>query len=127
MFLEASPSEIYEALTDPKKHSRFTGSPASGTQRAGREFTAWDGYITGKNIVLQKGKRIVQDWRTSEWPEGYPPSRLELTLSAKGDGTQLLMRQSAVPLEQLDNYRSGWIESYWEPLKAYLSSRKRHS
>ena len=124
VFVKADPVEVYEALVDPGKHSEFTGSPASGSRRVGGLFTAWDGYITAKNIELEKGKRIVQDWKTSEWPEGYPPSRLEITLAAKKNGTQLTMNQSRVPAEQVEKYRGGWVESYWDPLKEYFSGKK---
>jgi uncharacterized protein YndB with AHSA1/START domain len=60
---------------------------------------AWDGYISGKNIELVKGKKIVQEW-TTEWPAGYPPSRLEFTLTVKGGGTQLKMVHSRVPADR---------------------------
>jgi activator of HSP90 ATPase len=124
IFVEASPEEVYEALTDPKRHSEFTGSPATGAPRVGGVFTAWEGYITGRHIELQKGKKIVQEWSTSEWPEGHPPSRLEFTMTRKEDGTQLTMFQTSVPAEQVEEYRSGWIENYWDPLREYFSRRK---
>ena len=78
--ISATPNEVYEAFVDPKKHSKFTGSKATFDPRVGGEFTAWDGYISGKNLELKEGKRIVQEWQTTEWPKGFPPSRLELAL-----------------------------------------------
>ncbi len=101
VFFEASPEEVYDALLDPKKHSEFTGSPATTSARKGATFTAWEGYITGKNLELVKGKKIVQEWKTTEWPDGYPVSRLELTLGGKKGGTELKMVHSKVPAEQV--------------------------
>jgi activator of HSP90 ATPase len=75
----ASPNGVYAALVDPKKHSAFTESQASGNPIVGCRFTAWDGYISGKYVELEKGKRIVQEWVTNDWPEGYDSSKLELT------------------------------------------------
>lgn len=123
VFFEASPQEVYDALLDPKKHSDFTGSPATTSARKGASFTAWGGYITGKNLELVKGKRIVQQWKTTEWPDGYPASRLEFTLTAKKGGTELKMIHSKVPAEQLADYSSGWKASYWDTLKEYLANR----
>jgi activator of HSP90 ATPase len=123
VFLRADPIEVYEALLDPAKHSEFTGSPATGSKRVGSAFTAWDGYITGRYIALEKGKRIVQEWKTTEWPEGYPPSRLEFIVVAKKNGSQLTMKQSSVPAEQVERYRSGWVENYWDPLREYFEKR----
>jgi activator of HSP90 ATPase len=124
VFFKAAPEDIYEALLDPKKHSDFTGSPATTSAKKGATFTAWDGYVSGKNVELEKGKKIVQEWKTTERPDGYPASRLELALTAKKGGTELEMMHSKVPAEQVADYSSGWKTSYWEPLKGYLAKRE---
>jgi len=120
VLIPAAPSEVYEAFIDAKKHSKFTGSKATIDPKVGGEFTAWDGYITGKNLELQDGKRIVQEWITTEWPRGYPPSRLELTFTKAKTGTEISMIHSDVPAEQSDDVAQGWTEFYWEPLKKYF-------
>jgi activator of HSP90 ATPase len=121
----AEPIDVYEALMDAKKHTEFTGSKAIIDQRVGGKFTAWDGYISGKNLKLEKGKRILQEWKTSEWPVGYAPSTVEFTLKKKEKGTELTMVHSNVPAEQADSYRQGWIDSYWKPLKQYFKEKNR--
>lgn len=123
--IPASPEDVYDAYIDPKKHSAFTGAETTCDPRVGGEFTAWDGYITGKNLELEKGKRIVQEWSTSEWPEDYPPSRLELTFSEVKGGTELTMVHSDVPASQAEDYRQGWIDDYWDLLKEYFQSKKK--
>jgi uncharacterized protein YndB with AHSA1/START domain len=123
VIVPAEPAEVYDALVDAKKHSAFTGSKATGDGRVGGKFTAWDGYISGKNIELEPGKRILQEWVTSEWPEGFPPSRLELTFKKTKGGTELSMVHSDVPKEQTDELKEGWTESYWKPLKAYFKRK----
>jgi len=125
VFFEAAPEDVYDALLDPKKHTEFTGSPAKTSAKKGATFTAWEGYITGKNLELVKGKKIVQEWRTTEFPESYPFSMLELTLTAKKGGTELKMVHSKVPAEQVSEYTSGWKSSYWVPLKSYLAKKPK--
>jgi uncharacterized protein YndB with AHSA1/START domain len=125
IFIQASPDEVYDALVDPKKHSEFTGSPATSEMRVGGKFTAWDDYITGKHLELVRAKKIVQEWKTTEWPNGYPPSRLQFTLSRMKGGTELKMFHSKVPAEQVAEYREGWVESYWDPLKEYFPKKKQ--
>jgi len=122
--LPAAPEEVYEAFMDAKKHSEFTGSKATSNPKAGGKFTAWDGYISGKHLELEKGKRILQEWVTMEWPKGYPPSKLELTLKRVEGGTELAMIHSSVPEEQADDLAEGWNEFYWKPLKEYFSLNK---
>jgi uncharacterized protein YndB with AHSA1/START domain len=125
VFFKATPEDVYDALLDPKKHSKFTGSPATTSARKGATFTAWDDYITGKNLELVKGKKIVQEWKTTEWPDGYPVSRLEFTLTPKKNGgTELKMTHSKVPEEQVAKYSSGWKSEYWDPLGEYFAERK---
>ncbi|MBI3859636.1 MAG: SRPBCC domain-containing protein [Thaumarchaeota archaeon] len=118
--LEASPEEVFEAYVDPKKHEAFTGSTATGSKKVGGKFTAWDGYITGRYVELEGGKRILHEWKTTGWPEGYPPSVVEITFSRKGKRTKLSMVHSKVPEEQVDEYAQGWKDFYWEPLKKYF-------
>jgi len=122
VLVEASPLEVYEAYVSPKKHAAFTGSAAKGTPRAGCKFTAGDGYIAGKYVKLEKGKRIVHEWTTTEWPAGYPPSLVELILKAKGSKTELTMVHSKVPAEQVAYYAQGWRDYYWGPLKKYFAT-----
>ncbi len=124
VLITASPEEVYDALLSARKHSEFTGSLATTNDRVGSAFNAWDGYISGKNLELVRGKKIVQEWTTTEWPKDYPPSRLEFTLTAKEGATQLRMVHSKVPAEQADDYSKGWHDAYWNPLKEYFRRKK---
>ena len=118
--IKASPEEVFDAYMNSKKHSAFTASPAKMSSVVGGKFTAWEGYIIGKNVSLTKGKKIVQEWTTTEWPEGYPPSKLEIILAKSKGGTVLKMVHSKVPAAQKDDYAQGWRDYYWKPLKEYL-------
>jgi activator of HSP90 ATPase len=121
--IPATPDELYEAFIDAKKHSAFTGSKATDDPKVGGAFTAWDGYISGKNLELEKGKKIVQEWVTTDWPDNYPPSKLELTFKKVKESTEISMIHSDVPAQQADDLAEGWNEFYWKPLKKYLKKR----
>ena len=124
VIIPASPEEVYDAFIDPKKHTAFTGGEASGSSEVGGEFSAWDGYITARSLELDPGKKIVQEWSTSEWPKGYAPSRLEITLKKHAGGTELTLVQSKVPEKQADDYEKGWHEHYWDHLIEYFKRQK---
>ena len=117
----ATPDEVYKAFLSSKQHSDFTGSKATCSARKGSKFTAWDGYISGRNLELIKGKKIVQEWQTSEWPEGYGPSTLKIILKKVGGETELSFAQTNVPSSQVKEYEKGWFDSYWNPLKKYFA------
>ena len=123
--IPATPDEVYDAFMEAKKHSAFTGSKATSDPKVGGEFTAWDGYISGRNLELVKGKKIVQEWSTTDWPDKFPPSRLELTFKEAKGGTEISMIHSNVPAEQADDLAEGWNEYYWKPLKEYFTKRAR--
>jgi len=108
-----------------KKHSTFTGSKATCDPKIGGEFTAWDGYILGKNLELEPGKKIVQEWRTTEWPSNHPPSILELNFKKNKEGTEITLIQKGIPQDQAEDIKEGWIEFYWEPLKKYFKKKEK--
>lgn len=117
---KATPEEVYEVFMDAKKHSEFTGSKATCNPKVGGKFTAWDDYISGKNLELEQGKKIVQEWITTDWPKDYPPSKLELTFKKVQSGTEITMVHKDVPTEQADDLAEGWTEFYWNSLKEYF-------
>lgn len=125
IILNASPSGVYEALSNPQKHGEFTGSKATGGDKVNAKFTAWDGYIYGKVLELVPGKRIVLEWKTTEWPSGAPASTVEFTLTKTENGTKLSMVHSSVPESQAEDLREGWTDYYWTPLKKYFNKSQQ--
>ena len=96
------------------------GSPATANGEVGGEFTAHDGYITGKNLELVPGNLIRQSWRTQEFDESDLDSELEITLAPEGTGTRLTLKHSNLPDHGM-RYKQGWVEHYFEPMKAYFT------
>ena len=118
--LPATPEQVYKAWLSSAGHSAMTGSKARVVARVGGSFTAWDGYITGRTTALEPYTRIVQDWRTSEFPEDAPDSEIEITLRPVRAGTKLTLTHRHIPEGQADSYESGWDESYFQPMRAYF-------
>jgi len=120
---KATPKELYDIFLDPKKHTVATGGKATGSSKLGGTFTAWNGYIRAKNIALVPGKMIVQIWRSSEFGKGDPDSVLVLTFEKAAGGTRMTMTHTAVPDGKADDFKSGWHEHYWKPIKKYLAKK----
>jgi uncharacterized protein YndB with AHSA1/START domain len=62
-----SPREVYEAWLSSRAHSEMTGGAAEMSDVIGAKVSAWDGYISGRNLDLVPAERIVQSWRTTEF------------------------------------------------------------
>ena len=123
---KVSPKQVYDAYVDPKQHAKFTDSKATGKPVVGGKYTAWDGYIFGKFLELEDGKRVVQEWTTTtDWVEGYGASKLKLTFCEVPQGTEIVMVHSNVPKEKADEIAEGWTEFYWNPLKEYFSNQPK--
>ena len=119
--LPASPDKVFRAWLSTEGHSAMTGSPAKVEPRVGGKFTAWDGYISGKTLELKPYTRIVQAWRTSEFPDDSPDSRIEILLEKAGEGTKLTLAHTDIPEGQADSYEGGWEDSYFKPMREYFS------
>ena len=120
--LAVKPEVLYKAWLSSKQHSEMTGSAAKVEPRVGGRFSAWDGYITGKTLELHAPNRIVQAWRTGEFAESDPDSRVEIKLESVEGGTKLTLTHSEIPAGQAASYQSGWEEWYFAPMQVYFGS-----
>jgi activator of HSP90 ATPase len=116
IIIKASPHDLYEAILNPKIHSKFTNSKATNTMKVGGKFTAYDGYISGTNLILEKDKKIVQSWTSTDFPKGYF-TKVIFEFKAEKNGTKLTFMQENVSDENFEKIKQGWIDFYWEPLK----------
>jgi len=114
---------LFDAWLSSDKHSSFTGGKAQILPRRGTRFTAWDGYISGSNIIIQPYGRIVQTWRTTEFPPGAADSTLEILFEKVDDGTKLTILHTNIPSGESRKYEKGWRDYYFRPMKKYF---KKH-
>jgi activator of HSP90 ATPase len=116
-----TPEQLYRAWLDGEMHGRFTGSAAQVDPQVGGRFSAWDGYITGMNLEFEPFRRIVQSWRTTEFPAGSPDSRLEVLLEEGDAGTNVRLVHTDIPDGQAEDYRQGWEDFYFEPMREFFA------
>jgi len=121
MRFSAPPSVVYNLLMDSKKHQSLSGEKARISRKVGGPFTAWNGHITGFNLVLSPGRKIVQAWRaTGWWPEHYSIAIFDIQTA--GVGSKLTFTQIGVPPNRFSGHYRGWIEAYWTPMKEVIAS-----
>jgi activator of HSP90 ATPase len=120
----ANAESVYDAWLDSKTHSEFTGGKAVIKPKAGTRYSAWNEYITGEIKELEKGKRILQTWRADEFPQGAEDSMLEVKFEDTGKGCRLLLKHWNIPEGLKQQYKEGWEEYYFKPMKAYFGKNK---
>ena len=76
--------------------------------------------VTGINVDLVPGRRIVQAWRHRRFPEGIF-SMAAFTLKPTPDGgTELVLVHRGVPKDLIPETEQAWRDQYWSRIKAYL-------
>ena len=118
--INAKAEKFYEAYLSSEGHTALTGSPARVDGTVDGDFTAWDGYIQGMFLELEKNKRIVQAWRTAEFPEEAEDSIVEILLEEDHGKTKLTLKHTNIPEGQADDYKTGWEDFYFKPMREYF-------
>ena len=119
--LLATPQQVYDAWLESEGHTAMTGGKAECSDAVGGEFTAWDGYISGRNVALESGSRIVQSWRTTQFADDELDSQIELLFEGSDGGTRVTLSHTNVP-DGGEHYQSGWQSHYLEPMADYFAS-----
>ena len=125
LFKQATPQALYKLYMDAKLHTTVTAAEAKITDEEGADYSAHDGYITGKNLQLVKNKLIVQSWKGSDWKKSDLDSTFILHFEKKGEDALLTMVHANIPEEYAKDIKDGWTQYYWKPWKQYLAKKKK--
>jgi activator of HSP90 ATPase len=107
--INAEPSDIYSAITNPYTIELWTGYKAVMSETPGSEFSLWDGDITGKNIEFVKDKKVVQEWYFGEKPE---QSIVTITIQPDKENSVVTVEHVNIPDEDFADIAEGWREYY---------------
>ena len=116
-FINATPEEVYTALTNPLTIELWSGYPAEMQPVEDTEFTIFEGDISGRNISLIPNQQLVQEWYFGENTE---KSVVTMVLKPSGDGTHVDLEHTNVPDEDWENMEEGWRSYYWGAIKKYF-------
>jgi uncharacterized protein YndB with AHSA1/START domain len=123
--IPATPRAIYDAWLDSKDHAAMTGGhEAKTSSRKGAKHMAWAGYIEGRNLQLDPGRRIVQSWRTTKFTDSDEDSQIEVLFEPVECGTRVTVNHTNVPDGHTSYRDGGWQKSYFEPMKRYFKAKR---
>lgn len=116
--INAEPSDIYAALTNPYTIELWSGYPAVMVAKPGEEFNMWDGDICGKIIDLEPDRRVVQEWY---FGDRDVESRVTITITGNGGGSYVTVEHTNIPVTDYDNIAEGWNEYYMGAIKRFYN------
>ena len=66
---------------------------------------------------MNYGLRLQElpDWEADHFSE------IRFEFAQTKDGTEMKFEQKGLPLEEFEGIKKGWIQYYWEPMKAFFS------
>jgi uncharacterized protein YndB with AHSA1/START domain len=128
---ETTIDDLWKAVTDPSRVARWYGQ-VEGDLSPGGKFRTYvaDAEIegTGRVEVCEPPRRLLVTTRETDESyrhgQGVPPfdEAIEVTLTADGDQTILVIEVRGMPLDKIAFYGAGW-QVHAEHLAAYLAGR----
>lgn len=113
------PEEVWSALTQPERLTRWLANVAELELRVGGRFLlVWqeDGQETDGTVLdLEPGRVLELAWA---YP-GEPDSAVRFELRPDGDGTVLVLDHRGLPPAAIAGYGAGW-HSHLDSLDAHL-------
>jgi activator of HSP90 ATPase len=107
--INAEPSDIYSALTNPFTIELWSGYPAIMSEEPGSEFSLWEGDITGLNLEFVKDRKVVQEWYFGDQPE---KSIVTIIITPDRHNSQVTVEHSNIPDDEFNDVAEGWREYY---------------
>ena len=120
----ASPQDLFSALTQldrmmawSRGSARLINGGHSAVACVGTQFSLFGDAVTGVFRALNGPLSLCLDWRLREWtPPGYHSSVL-ISLQHKNGKTTACLKQTGVPMADLEMTRANWRRFYWEPMQ----------
>lgn len=120
-FENVSPEELFDIYMNSERHSAAICSGVTIGNKEDSKFTAFDGDVSGKVLLIVPKHMIVQSWRGNIWKETDLDSILILTFSKTSDGALIDLVHANIPEHAYTAVNEeAWNERYWDLWKVYL-------
>ena len=116
--INAEPSDVYSALTNPYTIELWSGYPAQMSTEPGSEFSLLEGDITWKNLEFVENKKVVQEWFFGNQSE---KSIVAITISPDRENSLVTVEHSNIPDEDFKDISEGWSEYYFDAISNFFN------
>jgi activator of HSP90 ATPase len=124
VFKNTKTKQLYDLYMDAKLHGLITAGRVKISERPGSKLEVFDGYISGKTLLVTKNKLIVQSWHGSDWGPKDADSALVLCFDQKGKDAVMNVFHACVPDDKAAGLDKGWHDHYWKPWRQYVAGKK---
>lgn len=116
--INAEPSDVYSAITNPYTIELWSGYPAIMSEEPGSEFSLWEGDITGKNLEFIKDRKVVQEWYFGDQEE---KSIVTITIQPDSEDSIVTVEQTNIPDDDFAGISEGWREFYFGAITSFFN------
>jgi uncharacterized protein YndB with AHSA1/START domain len=116
--IDASPRQVWHALTDPRLIEKWSGASATFEPEVGTDYSLWDGSIVGGILDVVPNEILVQTWKPSDWT--IDNSVVTFTLTKVGNKTQVDLLHENVEEFDYEGTTKGWDIYYLGAIKKML-------
>jgi activator of HSP90 ATPase len=116
--INAEPSDIYSAITNPYTIELWSGYPAQMSTEPGSEFSLWEGDIIGKNLEFIQDRKVVQEWYFGDQPE---KSVVTITILPDSGNSIINVEHSNIPDGEFKDIAEGWREYYIDAISNFFN------
>jgi len=111
--IAARPELVFQYFVDPERMARWIGQPLMHDVRPGgeiRTLIAGEHVAAGRFVEIDPPRRLVYTMGWDEPNHPIPPgsTRVEVDLTADGEGTLLQFRHTGLPMDAVNDHAGGW-------------------
>ena len=119
--INASPAEVWRALTDPEVIELWSDADAEFEPVVGAEYALWDGSICGEIVEVVPRQKLVQTWQPDNWERD--DSIVTFTLTPVGKKTRVDLLHENVEDSDYEGTSEGWDVYYLGAIKRLFSTK----
>ena len=119
VYFQKPPEEVWKMLTNPASWAPSSVKESEFSEKPGGKFSYHDS-VEGTNLYLQTNTRLLQSWRTTDWPAGVS-STVRINMEPESqNGTKLILLQQDVPPNFVKKTDDLWSGLFWKPIGGVL-------
>ncbi|KAJ3403230.1 hypothetical protein HDU80_004363, partial [Chytriomyces hyalinus] len=116
-----SSEELYDTLVNPARIKMWTrDANAVVESKENVPFVLFGGNVTGRFVELAPCSQIVKSWRLKNWSSHSTMVTITLHRIEGDTAVRLELKQTGVPVDEVDAVKQNWEKYYFEPIRACL-------